>query len=357
LDSNLSSSGEVHVLAFETGQVFAIQNPFVWVYRVSTDPMDDSKLYICGQMSDDKRDIITIAYDLKVRKLLGVVEVEGESVYKPCVYDSRLIAYAIRNGSDMDDRYLEWSDEFVINPMEGTRSPICVADNGDRVKVDSQTFHEKPAGLEQRCHWKMRSRWYCTKLQKEIDAAACLSCKWFDSAAPVRGDIDAVNSAHKIAAVKVDNLLGKRSVQNVVDRGLTPPTTISFIENPFFEAEVCRSGQFCSSCRSEDAGGVSFRGQVSARWGLQENFMCPYVLEGCEYRGNVLSVEEKTCCGGKVKTVTTYECGAEKHGGAVTIDDCMICDVRNLRLKSKSREVFVPISVSPWADPNRRLAR
>jgi hypothetical protein len=160
-----------------------------------------------------------------------------------------------------------------------------------------------------------------------------------------------------IAAVKIDNLVGSRLVQNTVDRKENPPSTISIIENPFFESETCRSGLFCAACRSEGSPGESFRAQVSERWGISQNFMCPYSLEGCEFRGSVLSVEQKTCCGGKVKTITTYECLSGQNHGRVTIDECMNCPIRNRRMVTEKREEMVPLSKSPWSDPDRRLFR
>jgi hypothetical protein len=238
--------------------------------------------------------------------------------------------------------------------MEGVRSPTITADNGEKVIVRAEDFKDRPPMLDQRCHWKMRGKWFCTKTQTSIDADVCRGCGMFDSAPPFHHEVKTVQLAHMVAAVTLDKLTTGRPLQNVVERGVVPPSTISFIENPFFESETCKSGMFCSACRAEGQEGVAFRSQVAARWGLPENFMCPYDVEGCEYRGAVLSVEQKACCGGKVKTITTYACSAGLNAGSVTVDDCIACPIRNRRVSSKV-EKRASANESPWSDPARRL--
>jgi hypothetical protein len=307
-------------------------------------------------MPGDSRDVVTVQFDLATRTLLGVLTVAGKSVYKPCVYGSQFVAYAVKAGSGMDDRYIGWSNEFSIEPLAGVRSPVVIADNGSNVQLGGTAFRTKDASLEQRCHWKLGSRWFCTKMQRETSEEICLSCQFYDSSAPVRKEMAEVSLAHKVAAVTLDKLTDK-SVKNQVDRSGPPPSTISIIENPFFESETCKSGLFCTACREDGQAGVAFRTQVGFRWGLPNDFPCPYVLEGCAYRGAVLSIEEKTCCGGKVKVLKTYECSAQQNDGKVTIDHCLLCPIRNRRRLDQSREAGKSLQESPWADPSRRLSQ
>jgi hypothetical protein len=93
------------------------------------------------------------------------------------------------------------------------------------------------------------------------------------------------------------------------------------------------------------------------RWGLPEDFPCPYAIEGCQHRGKVLAVENKVCCGGKMKVTTTYECTAGMGGGKVTIENCLSCPIRNRRRMEERKYDEVPATVSPWGDPARRLMR